>query len=322
MKRWSCIAGVLGVATALGAGAQDYPVKPVRIVIPFPAGSGADIVARTIAAKLTERWRQQVVIDPRPGASGIIAAKLVLAAPADGYTLMQGTSSSHAISMSIHRDLPYHAVRDFMPVSMKAVVPMLMVVHPSLPATNVKSYIALARSQRGQLTMGSSGVGTTTHLAGELFVSMAGIKTVHVPYKGSPQSLIELAGGQVTTVFCPILTGLPHVASGKIRALAVTTGKRTSTAPELPTVAESGLPGYEATLWYGLFAPVGTPQDIVSRVSAEVVNVVKLPDVRDSFHKQGAEAVGMTPEQFAAYQKAEIAKWAKVVKAAGVTEAN
>jgi tripartite-type tricarboxylate transporter receptor subunit TctC len=318
----ACLAGVLAAAVAFGAGAQEYPVKPVRIVVGFPAASGADIVARTVAGTLSERFRQQVVTDPRPGASGIIAAKMVLSAPPDGHTLMLGTSSSHAISMSMHKDLPYHAVRDFAPVSMIAVLPMLMVIHPAVPAKNVKGYIALAKAQHGQLTMGSSGVGTTTHLAGELFVSMAGIKTVHVPYKGSPQSLIELVGGQVTTVFCPILTGLPHVATGKVRALAVTTAERTGTAPELPTVAESGLPGYEATLWYGLFAPAGTPREIVSRLSAEVVAAVKLADVRDSFRKQGADAVGMTPEQFGAYQKAEIEKWAKVVKAAGVTEAN
>jgi tripartite-type tricarboxylate transporter receptor subunit TctC len=315
------IAAAAAVHVAPGA-AQDYPAKPIRIVVPFPAGSGADIVARTVAAKLTERWRQQVVTDPRPGATGIIAAKIVLAAPADGYTLMLGSSSSHAISMSMHRDLPYNAVRDFAPVSMTAVLPMLLVVHPSLPVKNVKTYVAFAKAQSGQLTLGSSGVGSTTHLAGELFMSMAGIKMVHVPYKGSPQSLIEVVGGQVTTVFCPILTGLPHVASGKARALAVTTARRTETAPDLPTVAESGLSGYEATLWYGLFAPAATPREIVSRLSAEIVAILKLADVRESLHKQGADAEGMSPEQFAAYQKSEVAKWAKVVKASGATAEN
>jgi tripartite-type tricarboxylate transporter receptor subunit TctC len=322
MNRVALVACILGVAAVLSGAvpqaiAQEYPSKPIRIVVPFPGGSGADMLARAVAAKLTGRWRQQVLADPRPGATGIIAAQIVLATPADGYTLMLGTSSSHAISMSVHRDLPYHAVRDFAPVSMIAVVPMLMVVHPSVPVMSVKDYIALARAQPGQLTLGSSGVGSTTHLAGELFTSMSGIKTVHVPYKGSPQALIETVSGQVSTLFCPILTGLPHVTSGKLRALAVTTPKRSSTAPELPTVAESGLAGYEATLWYGLFARAGTPREIVSRLSKEVIAILELSDVRESLKNQGAEPGGMTPAEFAAYQKAEIEKWARVVKASG-----
>jgi tripartite-type tricarboxylate transporter receptor subunit TctC len=322
MNRVALVACILGVAAVLSGAvpqaiAQEYPSKPIRIVVPFPGGSGADMLARAVAAKLTGRWRQQVLADPRPGATGIIAAQIVLATPADGYTLMLGTSSSHAISMSVHRDLPYHAVRDFAPVSMIAVVPMLMVVHPSVPVKSVKEYIALARAQPGQLTLGSSGVGSTTHLAGELFTSMSGIKTVHVPYKGSPQALIETVSGQVSTLFCPILTGLPHVTSGKLRALAVTTPKRSSTAPELPTVAESGLAGYEATLWYGLFARAGTPREIVSRLSKEVIAILELSDVRESLKNQGAEPGGMTPAEFAAYQKAEIEKWARVVKASG-----
>ena len=322
MNRAPLVACILGVAAVLNGAvpqaiAQEYPSKPIRIVVPFPGGSGADMLARAVAAKLTGRWRQQVLADPRPGATGIIAAQIVLATPADGYTLMLGTSSSHAISMSMHRDLPYHAVRDFAPVSMIAVVPMLMVVHPSVPVKSVKDYIALAKAQPGQLTLGSSGVGSTTHLAGELFTSMSGIKTVHVPYKGSPQALIETVSGQVSTLFCPILTGLPHVTSGKLRALAVTTPKRSSTAPELPTVAESGLAGYEATLWYGLFARAGTPREIVSRLSKEVIAILELSDVRESLKNQGAEPGGMTPDEFAAYQKAEIEKWARVVKASG-----
>jgi tripartite-type tricarboxylate transporter receptor subunit TctC len=305
---------------AVQAAAQSYPVKPVRIVIPFPPGSGADILARTVAAKLTERAGQQVLVDPRPGGSGIVAADLVLKAPADGYTLIVGTSSTHAISVSTRRDLPYHPVRDFVPVSKIAVVPMLMTVHPSVPVKNAKEVIAFARARPGQIAFATAGVGTTGHLAGELFKSMARIDNLHVAYRGSPQALIETVAGQVSMAISPILTSLPHAKAGRLRPIGVTTPQSSPTAPEVPPLAvAAGLPGYEATLWYGLFAPTGTPRELVNRLSSETVTILGLPDVGETLKRQGAQPEGMTPDQFAAYQKSEIEKWAKVVKESGIT---
>ena len=314
-----CAAAILG-GTATHAAAQAYPAKPIRIVVPFPPASGADILARAVAAKLTERSGQQALVDPRPGGSGIVAAEIVLKAPADGYTLMVGTSSTHAISVSTSRNLPYHPVRDFVPVSKLAVVPMLMTVHPSVPVKNARDVIAFARARPGQIAFATAGVGTTGHLAGELFKSMARVDILHVAYRGSPQALIETVAGQVSMAISPILTSLPHARAGKLRPIGVTTPRASATAPEVPPLAvAAGLPGYEATLWYGLFAPAGTPRESVARLSAEVVAILKLSDVAESLKKQGAEPEGMTPEQFAAYQQSEIAKWAKVVKEAGIT---
>jgi tripartite-type tricarboxylate transporter receptor subunit TctC len=322
MSRLACLsaAAVILGCPALQAAAQAYPVKSIRMVIPFPPASGADILARAVAAKLTERSGQQVLVDPRPGGSGIVAAEIVIKAPADGYTLMVGTSSTHAISMSIRRNLPYHPVRDFTPVSMIAVVPMLMTVHPSVPVTNAKELIAFARARPGQLAFATAGVGTTGHLAGELFKSMARVDILHVAYRGSPQALIETVAGQVSMAISPILTALPHARAGKLRPLAVTTPRASPTAPDIPPLAAAaGLPGYDATLWYGLFAPAGTPREIVARLGSEVVAILGLNDVGESLKKQGAQPEGMTPDQFAAYQQSEIAKWAKVVKESGAT---
>lgn len=316
---WACIAAFLGGA-ATQAAAQVFPAKPIRMVLPFPPASGADILARAVAVKLTERSGQQVLVDPRPGGSGIVAAEIVIKAPADGYTLMVGTSSTHAISISIRRNLPYHPVRDFTPVSMIAVVPMLMTVHPSVPVTNAREVIAFARARPGQLAFATAGVGTTGHLAGELFKSMARVDILHVAYRGSPQALIETVAGQVSMAISPILTALPHARAGKLRPLAVTTPRASPTAPEIPPLAvAAGLPGYDATLWYGLFAPAGTPRENVARLGAEVVAILGLSDVGESLKKQGAQPEGMTPDQFAAYQQSEIAKWAKVVKESGAT---
>lgn len=315
------VAAALSLAgAAVQAVAQNYPVKPVRIVIPFPPASGADILARAVAAKLTERLGQQVLVDPRPGGSGIVAADVTLKAPADGHTLMVGTSSTHAISLSVRRNLPYHPVRDFMPISKIAVVPMVVTVHPSLPVKNAKQLITFARARPGEINFATAGVGTTGHLAGELFKSMANVNIVHVAYRGSPQALLETVAGQVSMAISPILTVYPHVSAGRLRALAVTTPRSSPTAPDVPPLAvAAGLPGYEATLWYGLFAPAGTPREIVNRLSGEVVAILQLSDVGETLRRQGAQPEGMTPEQFAAYQQSEIAKWAKVVKASGAT---
>ena len=317
---WLVMAALVLAGAAAQAAAQTYPVKPVRIVIPFPPGSGADILARAVAAKLTERAGQQVLVDPRPGGSGIVAADLTLKAPADGYTLMVGTSSTHAISLSVRRNLPYHPVRDFTPVSKIAVVPMVVTVHPSLPVKSAKQLIAFARARPGEINFATAGIGTTGHLAGELLKSMARVDIVHVAYRGSPQALVETVAGQVSMAISPILTVYPHVTAGRLRALAVTTPRSSPTAPDVPPLAvAAGLPGYEATLWYGLFAPTGTPREIVNRLSSEVVAILQLGDVGETLKKQGAQPEGMTPERFAAYQKSEIDKWAKVVKESGIT---
>ena len=301
------------------AAAQAYPAKPIRIVVPFPSGSGADVMARSVGTKLAERWGQQVIADARPGASGVIAADLVLQAPADGYTLMLGTSSSHAANVSTRRNLSYDPVRDFSPVSLIARVPMLVLAHPSMPVKNAKELIAFAKARPGQVTYGTAGNGTTAHLATELFKFMAGVDLVHVPYRGSPQAMIDGIAGQVSLVVVPIVTGLPHVRAGKLKALAVTTPNASPIAPEVPPLGAAGLPGYDATLWYGLFARSGTPREIVNRLSGEVVNILRLGDVGESLKQQGAEPSGNTPEEFTAMVKSEIAKWAKVVKASGIT---
>ena len=319
ISRFACLfaaAAFLG-SLAPQTAAQAYPARPIRIVVPFPPGSGADIIARTVGVKLTEKWRQQALVDSRPGASGIIAAEIVARSAPDGYTLMVGTSSSHAINMSLYSRLPYDAVRDFAPVSLIARVPLMVAVHPSVPAKSIKELIALAKKQPGQLNFGSAGTGTTTHLSGELFKTMAGVNIVHIPYRGSPQALTDAVSGQVSMVFAPTLTALPQVQAGRLKALAVTTAARSSTVPEVPTVAESGVPGYEATLWYGLFAPGAAPREIVVQLSNEVVAILRLDDVRESLKKQGAEPAGNSPEEFAAHVSSEIAKWARVVKISG-----
>jgi tripartite-type tricarboxylate transporter receptor subunit TctC len=307
------------LAVAAGTPAQPYPAKPIRIVVPFPSGSGADVMARSVGTKLAERWGQQVIADARPGASGVIAADLVLQAPADGYTLMLGTSSSHAANVSTRRNLSYDPVRDFSAVSLIARVPMLVLAHPSMPVKNAKELIAFAKARPGQVTYGTAGNGTTAHLATELFKFMAGVDLVHVPYRGSPQAMIDGIAGQVSLVVVPIVTGLPHVREGRLKALAVTTPNASPIAPEVPPLGSAGLPGYDATLWYGLFARSGTPREIVNRLSGEVVNILRLGDVGDSLRMQGAEPSGNTPEEFTAMVKSEIEKWAKVVKASGIT---
>jgi len=321
MSRPACLiaAAMFLAGAAPQAVAQAYPVKPIRVVIPFPPGSGADIMARAVGTKLTERWGQQVLSDPRPGASGVIAAGVVLNAPADGYTLMLGTSSSHAINVSTRRNLSYDPVRDFSPVSLIARVPMLVLAHPSVPVNSAKELIAFAKARPGDLTFGTAGNGTTAHLAGELFKSAAHINIVHVPYRGSPQAMIDGIAGQVSLVIVPIVTGLPQVKAGKLKALAVTTPNASPSAPEVLPLAAAGLPGYDATLWYGLFARSGTPRAIVTRLSSEVVSILRLGDVSESLKLLGAEPAGNTPEEFMAMVKSEIAKWAKVVKESGVT---
>ena len=314
---YAALAAALLACTAASGLAQDYPIKPIRYIVPFAAGGMTDILGRIFGAKLSEAWGQQVIVDNRPGAAGGIGSEIAAKAPPDGYTLLGGTISSHAINVSLYSKLPYDPVRDFAPITLYVSLPNMLVVHPSLPVKSVRDLIALAKAKPKLLTFASAGNGTSQHLSGELFNVMAKVELVHVPYKGSAPGLADLMGGQVLMFFDNITTSLPLAKSGKIRAIAVTTAKRASVWPELPTIAESGLAGYDVSSWQGVFAPAGTPAPIVAKLNAQIVKSLALPDVRERLTSLGADPVGNTPEQFAAYIKAEIAKWAPIVKASG-----
>ena len=295
--------------------AQDYPNKAIRIVVPFPPGGATDVVTRIVAQKLTEQMGRQVVTENRGGAGGIVGVEVVAKAAPDGYTLVMGTSGTHAINVSLYPKLSYDPVKDFAPVTRTALLPSMIVVHPSVPAKNVRELIALAKRNPGQLTYASSG--SAQYLTGALFASMAKIDMVHVPYKGGGQSMPAQLGGEIALSFATVVSSLPHVTSGRLRGLAVTSAKRTPAAPEFPTVAESGLPGYEAVSWYGVLAPAGTPREVIARLNSETVRALKLPDVRQLLLAQGAEPVSEAPAQFAELIKADIAKWSEVVKKSG-----
>jgi tripartite-type tricarboxylate transporter receptor subunit TctC len=309
------IAAVL--LAAAGACAQNYPAKSIRFVVPFPPGGPADILARTIGQSLAEGWGQQVVIDNRAGAGGNIGSELVAKAPPDGYTLLMGFVGTHAINASLYRDMPFDPVRDFEPVALVAMVTIILVVHPSVPVKSVKELIALAKQRPGELTFGSPGNGTPQHLAGELFNTLTGVKMSHVPYKGAVPALTDLLGGRLSLIFSSMPPALPHVQSGKLRALGVTSGARSPAAPDVPTIAQSGLPAYEVINWYGVLVPAKTPREIVARLNAEIVRIMQLPAVKERLAAQGAETFTSTPEKFAGYIKAETEKWAKVVKFSG-----
>ncbi len=299
------------------ASAQTYPAKQIRFVVPFPPAGPADILSRIIGQNLAESWGQQVVIDNRAGAGGNLAAELVAKAPPDGYTMMMGFVGTHAINASLYRDMAFDPVKDFEPVGLVARVTIILVVHPSIPARSVKELIALARSKPGELTFGSPGNGTPQHLAGELFNTMANVKMVHVPYKGAVPALTDLLGGRLSMIFSSMPPALPHVKTGKLRALGVTSLQRSPAASDVPTIAESGLPGYDVTNWYGVLLPAKTPKEIVTRLNAEIVRIMNLPDVKERLAAQGAESLTSTPEQMAAYIRSETDKWAKVVKFSG-----
>lgn len=298
------------------AKAQTYPAKPVRIVVPFAPGGGADIIARILGQKMTESWGQQVVVDNRAGASGNIGAEIVAKSAPDGYTLLMA-SSALAINPSVYKSVPYDAVRDFAPITQPGLLPNILVVHPSVPVKTVKDLVALARSKPGQLSYASAGAGTGTHLAAEMFKIIAGVDMVHVPYKGGGALIGDLLGGQVALTFATLPSVMPYVKAGRLRAVAMTTAKRWRGLPELPTMAESGFKGFEISTWIGLLAPAGTPREIVTKQHGEVVRILKLADVRERFEALGIEPVGDTPEQFAQYIKAELAKYAKIAKQSG-----
>jgi tripartite-type tricarboxylate transporter receptor subunit TctC len=311
------LAFALALAACSGAWAQSYPAKPIRFIVPFPPGGSADILARAIGQKAGEGLGQSLVVENRPGAGTAIGAEALAKSPADGYAVMIGTVSSHAINPALNPKLTYDPVKDFTPISLVASIPFAMIVHPSVPAKSVSEFISLAKSKPGSLNYSSAGNGTSNHLAGELLKSLAGIDIVHIPYKGSAPALNDLVAGQVSLMFDLVLTAAPHVKSGAVRGLAVTGARRSSALPELPTVAESGVPGYEVSAWFGIFAPAGVPQPVVQRLNAEFVKALQQPELRQRLASQGAEPLTSTPEEFAAYLRSEIAKWAKVVKDSG-----
>jgi tripartite-type tricarboxylate transporter receptor subunit TctC len=299
------------------AQAQNYPAKPVRMIVPFPAGGATDIVARLVAQKLGDAVGQQVIVDNRGGAAGTIGSDLAAKAPPDGYTILIGTSSTHAIAQSLYAKLPYDSVKDFTPVIGIATATIVLSAHPSVPAKTVKELIALAKAKPDALSFASSGSGGVSHLVGEMFKAQAGVQMLHVPYKGDAPALADLVGGQVSLEFGTALSFLPYIQSGRLKALAVTSLKRSQVMPNVPTVAESGLRGFEALQWFGVFAPAGTRADVVMRLNSEIAKILHTADMRERLTKLASEVMADTPDEFAAFQKAEITKWAKVVKDSG-----
>jgi tripartite-type tricarboxylate transporter receptor subunit TctC len=302
---------------AVEALAQTYPAKPIRVIDAYPPGGGTDIVARTISPKFQESLGQSWIIDNRAGAQGIIGAELASRAAPDGYTLLMFTTN-FAIHPSIYKNLPYDLTKAFAPVTQTSSVSMALIVNPSVPARTLEELIAIARAKPGRLNFSSSGSGGIIHLAGELFNTMAGVKMTHVPYKGGAPAVLAVLSGEVDLTFVAIPVAAPHIRSGKVRAIAVSTAKRSTVMPELPTIAEAGLPGFEVVNAYGVLAPAGTPREIVVKLQQEIARILDLPDVRERLMGLGAEPVGSTPEQFGAYLRAETAKWANVVKTTGI----
>ena len=301
-----------------GANAQGYPSKPIRLVVPYPAGGPLDIMARAIGQKLTEAWSQPVIVDNRAGAGGNIGADLVAKAAPDGYTLLMGAVATQAINPALYSKIPYDAAKDFAPVALVAQVPNILVVNPAVPVNSVRELIELARAKPGTLNFASGSTGSTGHLAGELFKTMAGVDMMHIPYKGAAPATTDLLAGQVQLMFDNLANALPNVKAGKLRALAVTTLARSPAVPDLPTIAESGLPGFDLTTWFGLLVPAGTPPEIVAKLSAEVVRALNSNDMRERLQRMGAEPpANNTPEHFAAFIRSEAAKYAKVVKSSG-----
>jgi len=310
------VAALLTMASAHAQ--QTYPVRPIRMIMSFPAGGPTDIVGRLIGQKLTESWGQNVMIDNRPGGAGMIGASLAAKAPADGYTLYLAGISTIAIAPFVQKNMPYDPIRDFQPVSHTTIQPVMLMTHPSLPAKTVKEFIALAKARPGQINYASSGPGGSGHLAGEHFRSVTHTNIVHVPYRGAPPALTDLMSGQVQSMFGTLLAAVPHIRIGKLRAIAVTGPKRSGALPEVPTFAESGLTGYDASSWNGIFVPAGTPRPIVDKLNAELVKIMRTPGVFDRLAGDGTMPTGSTPEEFAAYIKAEQTKWSKVVRVANI----
>jgi tripartite-type tricarboxylate transporter receptor subunit TctC len=309
-------AGGLLCASSLVVSAEDYPSKPIRILVPFVPGGATDILARLVANNLTQTWGQQVVVDNRPGANGILAADMTAKATPDGHTLLF-VAIGHAINPLLQKNLPYNTEKDFTPVSLAAVLPLIVTVHPSVPATSVKELIALAKTRK--LSYASGGVGSSQHLATALFTSMAKIDIVHVPYKGGNQGLLDTVGGQVNMMISTILSLTPHIKSGRLRGLAITSSKRNAAWADMPTVAEAGLPGYQSIAWYGMVAPAHLPPATLKKLSTEVARIIRSKEVSENLTAQGADPAGSSPAEFGAFIKAEMQRYEKVVRDAGVT---
>ena len=299
------------------ASAQSYPTRPIRCIVAAPAGGPADIVARLIGSKLHEAWGQPVVIDNRAGATGIVGTEMAARAAPDGYTIAV-IGSGLATNRVLYQHLQYDPVRDFAPITQAISVPNILLVHPSVPVTSVRELIQLAKTKPGELRFASAGVGATGHLAAELLNRMAGVHMTHVPYKGGAPALVDLLGGQVQVLFSLAIAAMPHVRASKLRALAVTSGKRSAVAPEIPTIAESGFPGYEVTGWFGVLAPAATPRAMVDKLNVTIVAILKSRDVQERLVGQGADPAPGTPEQFAAHIKSETLKWSRFIKEAGI----
>lgn len=307
---------LLFVLAPIGVGAQSFPSKPVKIIVPSTPGDGSDILARAIAQKLTERWGQPVLVENRPGAGGVVGTEAAARSPADGYTVIMGNAGSHAINQALYPKLSYDVVRDFAPITLVASAPNVFVVHPAVPAKTVAEFIALAKKEPGKYSFASGGNGSSAHLNGEMLKSLAGIDMTHVPYKGSSPAITDVIAGQVQLMIGNLPPILPHIKSGKVRALGVTTTTRFAATPEVPPVSET-VAGYESLAWFGLFAPVGTPKELLAKWHADSVAVLALPDIRERVAQLGFDVVGNTPEAYAALIRNDIAKWQRVVKASG-----
>lgn len=305
------------VSTGAPAYAQSYPTKPIRMVVPSAPGSGPDLIARVVAQKLTESLGKPVVADPRPGAGGSLGAEIVAKSPPDGYTLIMGSAGSHSVNSALYPKLPYDAVKDFSPISLVSTAPNILIVHPSLPVKSVRDLVALAKAKPGDLTFGSGGNGSTAHLSGELFRVLAKVNMLHVPFKGAPAAVIGVMTGEISLAILNLPPALPHVRSGKLKALGVSTATRSSAVPDIPTIAEAGLPGYDAGTWYGLLAPAGTPGDIIARLNVELVKGLRSAEMKKRIAAEGGDVIGGTPDEFTAVIKRDIEKWTRVVAASG-----
>ena len=298
--------------------AANFPAKPVRIIVPFPPGGGSEAFARSIAAKLTELWGQQVLVDNRGGAGGTLGSHLVAKSPPDGYTMLIGLNGTHDIAQSLYRKMPYDTIKDFTPITMLGIGPNILTVHPSVPVKSVRELIALAKAKPGQLDYSSPGNGTPPHLQMEVFNKMAGVKSTHVPYKGGGPANIALLSGEVHAAFTAVTVGIPHIKAGKLRALGLSGAKRPAFLSEFPTIAESGVPGYDENTWYGMFGPAGLPPAILNKLNADLVKVLLSAEVKELFTQYGQEMVANSPQRFGEIVRAEVAKWAKVIKEIGV----
>ena len=326
MKPWQsvkrlaahAILASFSAVAATSAHAAEFPEKPIKIIVPFSAGGATDMLARTVGQKLQESWGQPVVVDNRPGAGGNIGAEAVARAAPDGYTLLLVAAGFMAVNPHVYSNLTYDSIKDFAPITQLVSAPLLLVTHPSVPVNNFQEYVKLVKSEPGKFLLANGGPGTAQHLGGEYLDMTANMKSLHVPYKGSAPATADLLGGQVQAMLDNMVTLIPHVKAGRLKALAVTSKERVSNLPEVPTVSESGLPGFETGTWYGIVAPSGTPKNIVDRLNQEIVRILALPEVREKFLQQGLQPVGNTPEQFAEYIAAERKKAGEIVKAANI----